>query len=96
MKHINLCSFILMIMCYILFFILSSVSYLKYKVITLTEIQPFIMLLKMTLVVFLLSIIGVFGVDNGKTALRSLITVLFSLILLIVLPAIIFFGVLFD
>lgn len=96
MKHINLCSFILMIMCYILFFILSSVSYLKYKVITLTEIQPFILLFKLTLVVFILSIIGVFGVDNGRTAMRSLITVVFSLLLLIVLPTIIFFGMLFD
>ncbi len=95
-KKINLWSFILSMVCFLLFFVFSSVLYLKEMIIIWTGIHPLILILYITLIVFLLGVIGIFGVSNGKTAIRSLITILLSLGLSIILAFIIFFGKLLN
>ena len=83
-KAINLWSFVFSLLCVCLTFI--------------TFDHPFLLSLNfyVAIVVFLVGIIGFFGVHNWKSALRSVLTIILSAVLIIVTGLIIFVGNLFS
>jgi len=83
-KAINLWSFVFSLLCVCLTFI--------------TFDHPSLLSLNfyVAIVVFLVGIIGFFGVHNWKSALRSVLTIILSAVLIIVTGLIIFVGNLFS
>lgn len=68
---------------------LNSVQNFIYK---WTGVHPFIALFYFTLIILFCGFIGFFGVRDWKSALRSIFTVGFSLVMLFFLAYIIFVG----
>ncbi|MCY9025059.1 hypothetical protein MOF32_19285 [Priestia megaterium] len=83
-KAINLWSFVFSLLCVCLAFI--------------TFAHPSLLSLNfyVAIVVFLVGIIGFFGVHNWKSAVRSVLTIILSAVLIIVTGWIIFVGNLFS
>ncbi|MCF6409360.1 hypothetical protein [Pseudalkalibacillus salsuginis] len=89
-KTLNIWSFLIMFLSVGLFFTQSFVVQI---------IQPSIghqLTLALSLLAFLLGVIGMFSIDNWKAAFRSILTVFFSASLSVVLTFIMFIGLLFD
>ncbi|MEC0666271.1 hypothetical protein P8864_10260 [Priestia flexa] len=83
-KAINLWSFVFSLLCVCLTFIAFA--------------HPSLLSLNfyVAIVVFLVGIIGFFGIHNWKSALRSVLTIIFSALLIIVTGWIILVGNLFS
>ena len=89
-RKLNFWSFILSLVCFILL-ILFSIFYFE-SYIAENETHPLEYILYLTFAAFILSILGICGVSNWKTVIRSFFTVIFSLGLLIFLEVVLFFG----
>ncbi|QSX23611.1 hypothetical protein [Priestia megaterium] len=83
-KAINLWSFVFSLLCVCLTFI--------------TFAHPLLLSLNfyVAIVIFLVGIIGFFGINNWKSAVRSILTIILSAVLIIVTGWIIFVGNLFS
>ncbi|KRD87785.1 hypothetical protein ASE51_26620 [Bacillus sp. Root147] len=83
-KAINLWSFVFSLLCVCLTFI--------------TFVHPSLLSLNfyVAIVIFLVGIIGFFGIHNWKSAVRSVLTIILSTVLIIMTGWIIFVGNLFS
>ncbi|ANE45322.1 hypothetical protein SY83_02105 [Paenibacillus swuensis] len=75
-RKINLWSFLLMFVCWVLFFFSVSEFFLPFN-------QHYLVL-GFTIIVFMFSVIGLGDVTNGKKALRSTLTIAGTLTLIFV------------
>ncbi|RAS71668.1 hypothetical protein A4R27_25950 [Priestia endophytica] len=83
-RSINLWSFIFSMLCVFLFFL----SFSHPSLLNLT--------FYIAIVVFLVGMIGFFGIHNWKAAVRSILTVVLSITLIIIIGLILFVGHLFS
>lgn len=88
-QKINLWSFILSIICILLFFIVSLSGPIDYFIM---GTHPLNLVLYSTLITFILGILGFAGIQNWKGMSRSIATVIITLGLSAFLVIIIFFG----
>jgi len=94
-KALNLWSFIFSLFCVSLFFMVSFTPLHK-MFSSSTGINPLDVILYLTLVALLIGVMGFQGIHNWKSVLRSVLTVILSVGLLIILVYIIFIGKLFG
>ncbi|NYF26470.1 hypothetical protein [Sporosarcina sp. JAI121] len=88
-KKINLWSFILSIICILLFFIFSFSGPIDYSIM---GTHPLNLVLYITLITFVLGLLGFSGVQDWKGMTRSITTVIITLGLSAFLAVVIFFG----
>ncbi len=89
MKKFNIWSFVLSIICVVLFYL---VSFSGFRINSIFGAHPLHILLYLTLITFVFGLIGFSGVRDWKSIVRSLSTVILTLGLSLVLIVIIFFG----
>lgn len=88
-KKINLWSLILSIICILLFFIVSFSGPIDYSIM---GTHPLNLVLYITLITFVLGLLGFSGVQDWKGMTRSITTVIITLGLSAFLAVVIFFG----
>ena len=88
-RKYNLWSFILSIICILLFFIVSLSGPIDYSIM---GTHPLKLVLYITLTVFILGILGFSGIQDWKGLMRSITTVIITLGLSVFLAIVIFFG----
>ena len=88
-KKINLWSFILSIICILLFFIVSLSGPIDYSIM---GTHPLNLVLYITFITFVLGLLGFSGVQDWKGMTRSITTVIITLGLSTFLAVVIFFG----
>lgn len=88
-KKINLWSFILSIICILLFFIVSFSGPIDYAVI---GVHPLNLVFYSTLSTFVLGIVGFSGIQDWLGMMRSITTVIITLGLSAFLAFVLFFG----
>lgn len=88
-KKMNLWSFILSIICILLFFIASFVGPFDYFIMGM---HPLNLILYMTWITFVIGVYGFSGIQDWKGLMRSITTVIITLGLSTFLIVIIFFG----
>lgn len=88
-QKINLWSWILSIICILLFFKVSLSGPIDYSIM---DIHPLNVVLYITLVTFILGIVGFSGIRDWKGMTRSITTVIITLGLSTFLAIILFFG----
>ncbi|MDQ0298440.1 cellulose synthase/poly-beta-1,6-N-acetylglucosamine synthase-like glycosyltransferase [Salibacterium salarium] len=89
MKKINIWSFILSIICILLFFIVSFSGPIDYS---LMGIHPLNLVLYITLITFVLGVLSFSGIQDWKGMARSVTTIILTLGLSVFLTFVIFFG----
>ena len=88
-RKYNLWSFILSIICILLFFIVSLSGPIDYSIM---GTHPLKLVLYITLTVFILGILGFSDIQDWKGLLRSITTVIITLGLSVFLAIVVFFG----
>ena len=88
-KKINLWSFILSIVCILLFFIVSLSGPIDYSIM---GTHPLNLVLYITLITFVLGILGFSGIQDWKGMTRSITTVIITLGLSAFMAIVLFFG----
>ena len=88
-KKINLWSFILSIVCILLFFIVSLSGPIDYSIMGK---HPLNLVLYITLITFVLGILGFSGIQDWKGMTRSITTVIITLGLSAFMAIVLFFG----
>ncbi|SFL44672.1 hypothetical protein SAMN04487943_101594 [Gracilibacillus orientalis] len=88
-KKINIWSFILSIICILLFFIISFSGLIDYS---LMDTHPLNLVLYITLITFVLGVLGFSGIQDWKGMARSVTTLILTLGLSAFLTFVIFFG----
>lgn len=88
-KKINIWSFILSIICIFLFFIVSFSGPIDYSIM---GTHPLNLVLYITLLTFVLGILGFSGIQNWKGMARSITTIILTMGLSAFLTFVIFFG----
>lgn len=89
MKKINICSFIFSIICILLFFQVSISGPIDYSTM---GTHPLNLVLYITLITFVLGILGFSGIQDWKGMARSVITIILTSRLLAFLTFVILFG----
>ncbi|KHF40510.1 hypothetical protein [Halalkalibacter okhensis] len=88
-KKINIWSFILSIICILLFFIVSFSGPIDYSIM---GNHPLNLVLYITLITFVLGVLGFSGIQDWKGMARSLTTIILTLGLSVFLTFVVFFG----
>ena len=88
-RKYNLWSFILSIICILLFFIVSLSGPIDYSIM---GTHPLKLILYITLTAFILGILGFSGIQDWKGLTRSITTVIITLGLSVFLAIVVFFG----
>jgi hypothetical protein len=88
-KQLNIWSFIFSTIWILLFFIVSSTGPVDY---TILGTHPFVLLLYVTLLTFVIGLTGMAGMGDWKGMARSFSTIILTLGLSVFLAIIIFFG----
>jgi hypothetical protein len=88
-KVVNIWSFILSIICLLLFFIVSFLIPVREPFI---GTHPLNLILYLTLITFILGLIGFLGIQDWKGMARSAATIVITIGLSLFLTAVIFFG----
>ncbi|CAH1206285.1 hypothetical protein PAECIP111893_02503 [Paenibacillus plantiphilus] len=94
-RRINLWSFVYVLVCSGLFFLLSITSFFTLMK-RLLGVNPYDILLALSACSFIFGAFGFVGVSDWKTTLRSVTTVVIGLLLTVVLSFIVFMGKLFE
>ncbi|WP_117170253.1 hypothetical protein [Paraliobacillus sediminis] len=89
MKKINIWSFILSIICLLLFFIVCFSGPIDYSIM---GTHPLNLVLYITLMTFVLGVLGFSGIRDWKGMARSITTVILTLGLSVFLTFVVFFG----
>ncbi|SFC84299.1 hypothetical protein SAMN04488168_110107 [Bacillus sp. 491mf] len=92
---LNFWSFVFSLFCVLMFYIFSFTPLHK-VFLNLTGINPIYMTFYLTLFAFLISVMGLGGIKNRKSTLRSTLAILISVGLLMILTFIIFIGTFFE
>lgn len=93
-KKINFWAFILSLLCIILLYYLTQFSVRIENL--LLGIHPLKIVLIITLTTLLLGTLGVVGINDWKSKLRSIFTLLTTFVLAAFLTYVVFWGSLFD
>ncbi|WNF38779.1 hypothetical protein RJD24_10300 [Bacillaceae bacterium IKA-2] len=88
-KKINIWSFILSIICILLFFIVSFSGPIDYSIM---GYHPLNLVLYITLITFVLGVLGFSGIQDWKGMARSVTTIILTLGLSVFLTFVVFFG----
>lgn len=89
MKKINIWSFIFSIICILLFFIVSFSGSIDYSIM---GTHPLNLVLYITLITFVLGVLGFSGIQNWVGMARSVTTIILTLGLSVVIIFVIFIG----
>ncbi|WP_427071105.1 hypothetical protein [Lysinibacillus fusiformis] len=87
--NLNFWSFILSLGCILLFFLSGS---LKDFFVTYVHLHPLTLTMLLSIVCFYLSVVGMKDVRNLTTLLRGIVTMALTLILIVSISFILFFG----
>ena len=92
LKKINFWSFIFSFVCVALFFISVSSTITMNFVINLVHTHPLNIVLALSLVTFFFGIVGLSGVSDPKTLIKSIITIIITFALSVMVAFIVFAG----
>ncbi len=94
-KTLNFFSFICTLLC-LLIFLLCSFSPVHKVLENLIRVNPFNILFYLVFATLLVSIIGLTGINNRTSAIRSIFTLAINIVLIVALLFIILIGGLFE
>jgi len=95
LSKINFWSFIVSFVCVALFFISVSSTIILHFVINSVHTHPLNIVLALSLLTFFFGIVGLSGVSNPKTLIKSITTIIITFALSVVIAFIVFAGNLF-
>lgn len=88
-EKLNILSFILSLICILLFVIVSFSGLMDYSIM---KMHPLNMVLYLTLITFVLGVLGFPGNHEWKGIARSITTMIFTVVLAFLLTMVIFIG----